>query len=61
MLNAYRWSAVALVERDRNAEAALAALDALEQEPDPQGLEIEETESMPLWQGAKADRVGTRT
>ena len=61
MLNAYRWSAVALVERDRNAEAALAALDALEQEPDPQGLEIEETESMPLWQRTKAERVGTRT
>jgi len=61
MLNAYRWSVVALVERDRNAEAALAALDALEQEPDPQGLEIEETESMPLWQRTKAERVGTRT
>jgi ribonuclease HI len=60
MLNAYRSSTVELVERDRNAEAALAALDALEQEPDPQGLAIEEIESMPLWEHAKSERVGTR-
>lgn len=60
MLNAYRWSTVELVERDRNAEAALAALDALEEEPDPQGFGIDEMESMPLWEGAKAERVGTQ-
>jgi ribonuclease HI len=61
MLNAYRWSTVEPVERDHNAEAALAAIDALEHEPDPQGLAIEETESMPLWERAKPERVGTRS
>ncbi len=50
MLNAYRWRSVQLVGRDRNAEAVLAAVDALEREPDPLGLEVEETEAMPLWE-----------
>lgn len=58
MLNAYRWSSVELVDRSRNAEAVLAAVEALEREPDPQGLEVEEIESMPLWE--HADRVGAR-
>jgi len=60
MLNAYRWSSVDLVQRDQNAEAALAAVDALEREPDPLGLEIEEIESMPLWEQAGIEKVGTR-
>lgn len=58
MLNAYRWSSVELVDRSRNAEAVLAAVEALEREPDPLGLEVEEIESMPLWE--HADRVGAR-
>lgn len=60
MLNAYRWSSVDLIERDRNAEAALAAMDTLDREPDPQGFEVEEIEAMPLWEQTERERVGTR-
>lgn len=59
MLNAYRWSSVELVQRDRNAEAALASVDALDREPDPRGLEIEEIDAMPLWEQGGRERVGT--
>ncbi len=45
MLNAYRWRTLQWIERSRNAEAALAAMEALDQTPDPDDIE-----SLPLWQ-----------
>jgi hypothetical protein len=63
MLNAYRWSGVELTGREQNTEAVLAALDALEREPDPRGLEVHEADALPLW--VSADRIaagaGSRT
>lgn len=53
MLNAYRWSRVQFLSRDRNAEAALAAVEALELDPDPSGLEPELSDPLPLWASAK--------
>ncbi len=57
MLNAYRWSSIQFLSRDRNAEAALAAVEALEQDLDPSGLEPELSEPLPLW--ASSEKVRT--
>ncbi len=54
MLNAYRWSSVEWIPRERNAEAALAALDALDREPEAEGLVPELAEPLPLWEAAGA-------
>lgn len=58
MLNAYRWSTVEWVERDRNAEAALATIDALERQPEPDGLEVYEAEELPLWASVEHGTAG---
>ncbi len=45
MLNAYRWRTLEAVDREKNAEAALAAMEAaLERAP-----EQDDVESLPLW------------
>lgn len=56
MLNAYRWSSVQLIARDRNGEAALAALDALERQT--AGAEDEEVETLPLWLSSELTAAG---
>ncbi len=48
MLNAYRWRSLAWIDRTRNAEAALAAMEALEHVSD-----ANEVEALPLWQSAE--------
>lgn len=53
MLNAYRWSGVNWIPRDQNAEAALAAVDALDRQPEPEGTDPELTEPLPLWVSAE--------
>lgn len=53
MLNAYRWSSVERITREQNAEAALAAVDALDRETDAGvGYDDDELE-MPLWLAAE--------
>ncbi|HEY3247899.1 MAG TPA: reverse transcriptase-like protein [bacterium] len=56
MLNAYRWSSVQLIPREQNAEAALAALDALDRHPaDADG---EEFDTLPLWLSSELTAAG---
>lgn len=49
LLNAYRWSAVEYVPRERNAEAALAAIEALDQDGVVSDLEMDDLETLPLF------------
>ncbi len=44
MLNAYRWKTLESIERSQNAEAALAALEALDHPS-----ERDDLDSLPLW------------
>jgi ribonuclease HI len=44
MLNAYRWRTLEAIERPQNAEAALAAMEALDRPPARDDLD-----SLPLW------------
>jgi len=44
MLNAYRWRTLETIERPQNAEAALAAMEALDRPPAREDLD-----SLPLW------------
>ncbi len=48
MLNAYRWRSLETIDRTRNAEAALAAMEALDRPPDS-----EEVETLPLWRSGE--------
>lgn len=56
LLNAFRWSAVELLPRERNVEAAVAALEALDA-PVAEESEFEVAEPMPLW--AVTEKVTT--
>lgn len=60
MLNAYRWSRVELIGREQNAEAALAAAEALERSAaSPRGAsEDEDLELLPLWLSAEKAASG---
>lgn len=58
MLNAYRQSSVEWVEREKNAEAAVAALEALEQELSSQTADLDEIEMLPLWLSADRNSAG---
>ena len=49
LLNAYRRSAVEYVPRERNSEAALAALEALDQENPASDVDIDDVEALPLF------------
>ena len=49
LLNAYRWSAVEYVPRERNAEAAVAALEALDQDGVVSDLEMDDVDTLPLF------------
>jgi len=49
MLNAYRWSAVHYVPRERNAEAAVAALEALDQDLSDTCPERDGLDALPLF------------
>lgn len=61
MLNAYRWSRVELIGREQNAEAALAAAEALERSAAaPRGApEDEDLEMLPLWLSAEYAASGS--
>ncbi len=48
MLNAYRWRVLEGIDRARNAEAALAAMEALDRPP-----ETDDVESLPLWRSGE--------
>jgi ribonuclease HI len=49
LLNAYRWRAVEYVPRERNTEAALAALEALERSPLATDRDLDDDSSLPLF------------
>lgn len=49
LLNAYRWSALEFVARESNVEAAVAALEALDEEPIMRDEEYEAVEPLPLF------------
>lgn len=53
LLNAFRWSMVEFIPRERNVEAVLAALEALDQPPVAEGTELELPEPLPLWSRAE--------
>lgn len=52
LFNAYRWSMVESVPREQNAEAALAAMEALDQPPAADDTELDLPEPLPLWAAA---------
>jgi probable phosphoglycerate mutase len=58
MLNAYRWSHVELVVREHNADAALAAVEALEHTAAPAGAAEEDDLDLPLWRLAEDAAAG---
>lgn len=49
LLNAYRWSSVEHLPRERNTEAALAAMEALDQEVLEPSFELDDLDSLPLF------------
>lgn len=49
LLNAYRWSAVEYLPREHNAEAAIAALEALDEAPSEQDGDFEGVDAFPLF------------
>ena len=49
LMNAYRWSELELIDRGSNVEAALAALEALQEEPVMRDEEYESAEALPLF------------
>ena len=49
LLNAYRRSAVTYVPREQNAEAALAAIEALDQDGVVSDLEMDDLDALPLF------------
>lgn len=49
LLNAFRWATVEFIPRERNAEAALTAVEALDQAPAPAGTDLDLPEPLPLW------------
>jgi len=49
LLNAYRWNEMEFVARERNVEAALAAVEALDEEPVMGDEEFVAVESLPLF------------
>lgn len=49
LLNAYRWSQLELIPREANVEAALAAVEALDEGPVVDAEEDQTTESLPLF------------
>jgi ribonuclease HI len=53
MLNAYRWSRVELIVRELNADAASAAMAALEQPTAPATGADEDDLDLPLWRWAE--------
>jgi hypothetical protein len=48
-MNAYRWCEVECLSREANAEAALAAVEALDEEPVMDDEEYEIGETLPLF------------
>lgn len=49
LMNAYRWSELEFIARESNVEAALAALEALDEEPVMRDDEYEAAEPLPLF------------
>lgn len=49
LLNAYRWSVVEYLPRERNAEAAIAAVEALDDEPPAHDLDLDVPDPLPLF------------
>ncbi len=61
MLNAYRWSRVEVIARERNADAARAAAEAFEHDAAPAGAaEDDDLDVLPLWRAAEDTLVGAR-
>jgi len=58
MLNAYRWSRVELIVRELNADAASAAMAAVEQPTAPATGADEEDLDLPLWRWAEDVAAG---
>jgi len=58
MLNAYRWSRVELIVRELNADAASAAMAAVEQPTAPATGADEEDLDLPLWRWAEDAAAG---
>jgi ribonuclease HI len=58
MLNAYRWSRVELIVRELNADAASAAMAALEQPTAPATGADEDDLDLPLWRWAEDAAAG---
>lgn len=49
LLNAYRWSAIEYLPRERNTEAAIAAVEALDDEPSSPDLDLDMPDPLPLF------------
>lgn len=58
MLNAYRWSRVELIVRELNADAASAAMAAVEQPTAPATGADEDDLDLPLWRWAEDAAAG---
>lgn len=58
MQNAYRWSRIEFIPPERNAEAALAASDALDRAPEAEGADMDELDLLPLWLSAERSPAG---
>ncbi len=58
MLNAYRWSRVELIVRELNAEAASAAMSALDQAMSPATGADDDDLDLPLWRWAEDAAAG---
>ena len=52
LLNAYRWSRVEFLPRAQNAEAAIAAVEALDQDPRLHEEDLDAPEPLPLFSSA---------
>lgn len=52
LLNAYRWSSVEYLPRERNAEAVIAAVEALDDEPLAHDLDLDVADPLPLFASA---------
>jgi hypothetical protein len=49
LLNSYRWSAVEYLPRERNTEAAIAAVEALDEEPLAHDVDLDAADPLPLF------------
>ena len=49
LFNAYRWSALEYLPRERNTEAAIAAVEALDEEPLAHDVDLDAADPLPLF------------